>query len=273
MSKPELHVVSFSGGKDSTAMLLRMLEEGMRVDMILFCDTGLEFPALYDHIKKVEAYTGRTVTVIRAEESFEYYFKDHKLKRGRKPKFAEKYGTDRDGYGWAGPKMRWCTQKLKTTPREKFLRPLYKQYEVIEYVGIAADELLRLERKNNQRTNCHHPLVDWGMTEADCLQYCYDRGFDWDGLYKIFSRVSCWCCPLQALPELRSLYKHFPELWEKLKYWDSLTWRKFRADYSVKELERRFAFEEEWQKAGKPLHGKAFYTALKKHMEETENDE
>lgn len=32
------HIVSFSGGKDSTAMLLRMLEENMQVDEILFCD-------------------------------------------------------------------------------------------------------------------------------------------------------------------------------------------------------------------------------------------
>ena len=30
--KPELHMVSLSGGKDSTAMLLRMVEEGMRMD-------------------------------------------------------------------------------------------------------------------------------------------------------------------------------------------------------------------------------------------------
>lgn len=52
--KPLLHVVSFSGGKDSTAMLLKMLEMGMQVDLVLFCDTGLEFPALYDHVHKVE---------------------------------------------------------------------------------------------------------------------------------------------------------------------------------------------------------------------------
>ena len=54
MSKPVLNMVSFSGGKDSTAMLLRMLEEGMQVDIILFCDTGLEFPQLYKHVKKIE---------------------------------------------------------------------------------------------------------------------------------------------------------------------------------------------------------------------------
>lgn len=30
-----------------------------------------------------------------------------------------------------------------------------------------------------QQENHVHPLVDWNMTEADCLKYCYDRGYDW----------------------------------------------------------------------------------------------
>lgn len=34
------HIVKFSGGKDSTAMLLMMLERGLPVDEIIFCDTG-----------------------------------------------------------------------------------------------------------------------------------------------------------------------------------------------------------------------------------------
>ena len=50
------HIVQFSGGKDSTAMLLMMLEKGMPVDEIIFCDTGKEFPAMYDHIEKVHTY-------------------------------------------------------------------------------------------------------------------------------------------------------------------------------------------------------------------------
>ena len=56
--KSTKHVISFSGGKDSTALLLRMLEEKMPVDVILFCDTGLEFPQMYEHLDKVEQYTG-----------------------------------------------------------------------------------------------------------------------------------------------------------------------------------------------------------------------
>ncbi len=72
MEKPILRVCSFSGGKDSTAMLLRMLEEKMPVDVILFCDTGLEFPALYDYIRKVERDIGREITVVKNPNDFEY---------------------------------------------------------------------------------------------------------------------------------------------------------------------------------------------------------
>lgn len=37
-NKPQYNIVSFSGGKDSTAMLLRMIDEGMQIDEIIFCD-------------------------------------------------------------------------------------------------------------------------------------------------------------------------------------------------------------------------------------------
>ena len=74
MDKPKLYVCSFSGGKDSTAMLLRLLEEGMPVDIVLFCDTGLEFPQLYRHVDKVEHDIGREITRVKAPHDFEYYF-------------------------------------------------------------------------------------------------------------------------------------------------------------------------------------------------------
>ncbi len=61
MEKTPLHVISLSGGKDSTAMLLRMLDEGWPVDLILFCDTGIEFEAMYRHIDKLEKYIGRVL--------------------------------------------------------------------------------------------------------------------------------------------------------------------------------------------------------------------
>ena len=66
MNKPDLHIVSLSGGKDSTAMLLRMLEEKMPVDIILFCDTGLEFDAMYKHIDKLGKYINQPITRLKA---------------------------------------------------------------------------------------------------------------------------------------------------------------------------------------------------------------
>lgn len=257
MSKKKLYMVSLSGGKDSTAMLLRLIEEKRPIDLILFCDTGLEFPQMYEHLKRLEQYIVREITYLKAEHSFEYYFSEYMPKR-KNPKLRQYAGNS-----WAGPRNRWCTGLLKTRVIRAYLKELRKDYDVIEYVGIAADEPKRIKE------NGCYPLVEWGMTEKDCLDYCYAKGFDWGGLYEIFHRVSCWCCPLQALSELRKLYEHFPELWAQLRRWDDSTWRQFRADYSVRELEIRFAFEKEWSADGKSIRSRAFYNALKQRIDES----
>lgn len=266
------NVVSFSGGKDSTAMLLKMLEKGMQVDCILFCDTGLEFPEMYKHIEKVGLDMGIPVTTVKADATFEYLMLEGVKKRKEDSLIVQKYGADIRGYGWPGPKLRWCTKMLKDIPRERYLSRLREEYEVIEYVGLAADEGYRMERRQNRRECCRHPLMEWGMTEADCLAYCYEKGYDWGGLYRHFKRVSCWCCPLQSLDELRQLYKYFPSLWQRLREWDGRTWRGFRKDYNVRELEVRFDFEDECREKGMPLKGKAFFFNFRKRLEEMDMD-
>ena len=70
--KPEKYVLSLSGGKDSTAMLLRLLEENRPVDLILFCDTGIEFPQMYEHLDRLETYIGRPIVRLKAAHDFEY---------------------------------------------------------------------------------------------------------------------------------------------------------------------------------------------------------
>lgn len=255
VEKKKLHVVSLSGGKDSTAMLLMMLERKMPVDMILFCDTGMEFPAMYEHLDKLEKYIGREITRIRSEKSFLYYLLEHQPKW----KNEERERKGACGYSWPGPRMRWCTSHMKTLVIDKYLSNLAKEYEIIHYVGIAADEKERVK-------NLCYPLVEWGVTEKEALQYCLDKGFDFGGLYELFDRVSCWCCPLQGLAELRNLRKFFPDLWKLLMEWDARTWRQFRKDYSVEELEKRFAFEEECLKNGHPIKGKAFFHAMRQRI-------
>ena len=44
------HAVSCSGGKDSTSMLLLMIERDMPIDVVLTADTGMEFPEMYEHM-------------------------------------------------------------------------------------------------------------------------------------------------------------------------------------------------------------------------------
>ena len=58
-SKQIFHAVSLSGGKDSTAMLLLMIERGMPIDIVLTADTGMEFPEMYDHLAKLDEYLYR----------------------------------------------------------------------------------------------------------------------------------------------------------------------------------------------------------------------
>lgn len=76
------HVVSLSGGKDSTAMPIMMLERGMPVDEVVWFDTGWEFPAMVGHIGKVEAETGVPVTRLRPDLPFNYWMFDHVRMKG-----------------------------------------------------------------------------------------------------------------------------------------------------------------------------------------------
>ncbi len=53
-----------------------------------------------------------------------------------------------------------------------------------------------------------------------------------------------------------------------MREWDDMAFRKFRADYSVRELEIRFAFEKECLAKGLPIRGKAFFDGLKQRLNE-----
>lgn len=271
--RPEYWVLSLSGGKDSTALGLEWLTRH-KVDPltyplneVIYCDVWMEFPAMVEHINRLEKIftdAGIKFTRLKSEKSFEYLMFDHW------PNFRKNKEIRNQGYSWPGPRSRWCTTKLKIDLLDKYMNDLQRRFTVFQLIGLAADEGYRLERKNNQNPSHFHPLMDWGWTEADCLKYCYEHGFDWGGLYEIFHRVSCWCCPLQSLEELRKLRKHFPDLWAKLIDMEHRTWRKFRADYTVDQLEIRFQFEEERLAAGLPINTREFHRELKQRIQEVE---
>lgn len=142
------------------------------------------------------------------------------------------------GYSWCGGVCRWgTTEKLRVIEKHCF--------GANEYVGIAFDEIERLEKKRNGKKI--FPLSDWQMTEKDCLKYCYDKGYDWleNGvdLYSILDRVSCWCCANKNIKELRNYYNHLPDYWQKLKDLQSKTIRPMKKNYTVFDLEQKFQLE------------------------------
>ena len=48
------HAISVSGGKDSSALLLLMMEKEMPIDCVLYADTTMEFPEMEAHIAKLD---------------------------------------------------------------------------------------------------------------------------------------------------------------------------------------------------------------------------
>ena len=246
------HVVSFSGGKDSTAMLLRLLEEKYPVDDIVFFDTGWEFPEMANHVQKVQKYIGREITVLKPEISFEYEML-HKPIIRRKKGASDHGQVYRHGNGWPAMNRRWCTKK-KSKSINKYIKEHHGK-GAYQYIGYAADEIKRTGCGNScsgvqvNGVERLYPLIfDWDMDERACLQYCYDRGFDWDGLYQDFARVSCFCCPLSRLGELRTVRRKHPELWTKMLKWDIDMIKRgvnkgFYGYATVHDLDRRFAQE------------------------------
>lgn len=222
------YIASVSFGKDSLAMLLRLLEENKPLDEVVFYDTGMEFKSIYnirDKIIEILKEKNIKFTELKPKCSFEYCMFEKPVKSG-KP-------NEHKGYSWCGGSCRWGTmEKIRTI--EKYCQNAY------EYIGIAIDEPKRLEKE--RRSNKIFPLAEWNMTEKDCLSYCYDRGFDWieDGihLYDILD------CANKNLKELKNYYLYLPTYWEKLKKLQSKTIRPFKYNkYSIFDLEKRFKGE------------------------------
>lgn len=230
-------------------MLLLMLERGMPIDTVLWADTGMEYPEMYTHLRRLDQLLyqerGIHITVLRHPKGFEWLMFDVPQQQKRAIQRRKEAGQSLTGYGWPGVKVRWCAGQLKTHLIKKEVNQLKGKYGALHYIGIAADEPERVKDKQ-------YPLVEWGITEVQALQICYDRGFDWGGLYEIYRRCSCWCCPLQRIDELRKLRRHHPELWERLREMDKRAFAQFGAsplgqfkkDWSVELLEQRFAAED-----------------------------
>lgn len=227
------NIISLSGGKDSTAMLHMMLDRGEKIDAVVFFDTGWEFPEMYDHIDLIERKTGLSVVKLQPRIPFGYLM----FRRGMRPK--NKDNPIIKGFGWPSPTRRWCT-------REKVRSMTYfsKEFDSpVQNIGFAYDEKHRAKDRESER----YPLIESGITEKNALEYCFNLGYTWGGLYNHFRRLSCFCCPLQRVGYLRTLRTHYPKLWALMLKWGSLQPDHspgFKDDKSVHHFEKRFAMED-----------------------------
>lgn len=180
------HVVGLSGGKDSTALALRLAELEPRDYEYICNETGNELPAMQEHWSRLEQLLGKPIKRVRYQ---------HDL-----------IGTIRQVMMLPSVFGRWCTRMLKIEPTIKYFESLPPGS--ILYVGLRADEE---ERKGlyGEDITVRFPMREWGWNESDVWQYLDSKGVC------IPKRTDCAWCPFQRLGEWRDLYFEHPEIYSE----------------------------------------------------------
>lgn len=122
------YIASVSFGKDSLAMLLKLIEEKWTLDEVVFYNTGMEFDEIYQIRDKVKSLLQEN-NIKYVELQPKRPFIDTMLNY----EHLTRKGTIKKGYGWCGGCCRWgTTEKLQAI--DKYCK------DDIQYVGIAYDE-------------------------------------------------------------------------------------------------------------------------------------
>ena len=181
--------VAFSGGKDSCVLLdlvKKALPQGSFV--VVFGDTGMEFPdtyALVDHVEEQCRTEG--IPFYRAASHF----------------------TPTESWQLFGPPsrtLRWCCSVHKSAPQVLKLREITGKhdYRGLAFVGVRGHESARrasyqyfIDGDKTRGQYGFFPLLEW--TSAEIFLYMYAHGVPLNEAYKKGnSRAGCLECPLAA---------------------------------------------------------------------------
>jgi phosphoadenosine phosphosulfate reductase len=195
--------VSFSGGKDSLAVLNIARKAVKRLEAF-YIDTGLEFPETARFAEKAASSMGVPLIVERAGTAFDENF---------------------PAFGPPAKDFRWCCKVCKLGPITRLLSRYKKgvvtidgkrRYESFQRGGIGSTE------KNPfvPGQTSIYPIKDWRALEVwlyirmENLQYneLYDKGFE---------RIGCWLCPAALQAEYHRMKELHPDLydgWERRLY-------------------------------------------------------
>lgn len=245
------HVVSVSGGKDSTATYCLAVERG-RPFRAVAADTGNEHPATYEAVNRLHERTGGPkVEWVKADFS-----RQIAGKRAFIEKHWEAHGVPADLVRraldvlhptgnpfldlclWKGRfpsrKAQFCTQELKVEPIDQHVtRPLLATGNVISWQGVRAAEsevrryLTPFQRLDNHpdlpgRLVVYRPLLRVRSVE-EVFGIAARHGVPANPLYGWgLKRVGCFPCINCAKHELALVDRHFPEQIERLEEWEAI---------------------------------------------------
>ncbi len=213
-----MQVLAFSGGKDSTALALRMAERGEEFTP-LFNVTGDELPELLAHVQAVGRLIGRKVEVTTPGFSLASRIRHYEaLPNGH---------------------MRWCTRELKIEPT---IRWLSARPGSTLCVGLRADEEAREGAATlyGPLVTYRKPLQEWGWGMAEVTGYLRERGV------VVPRRTDCAMCYGQRLGEWWLLWKEHPERFRQAEELEALTGHTLRSasrdtwPAALKDLRARF---------------------------------
>lgn len=228
-----MNIASYGGGVNSTALLIGALEKGIKIDLILFADTGGERQETYDYTAMFSQWLVdhgmppiQTVKKVDINGNI-HTLEEYSLKSKTLPSLA---------YGFKS-----CSQKFKKQPQEKFVNnwePAKAEWKagrkIIKLIGYDADEERRAKIAEDDKYTYRYPLIEWQWGREECVEAIQRVGLPSPG------KSSCFFCPASKVQEILSLPDDLKRRAIRIERNAELT--------SVKGLGRRFNWEELMQK-------------------------
>jgi 3'-phosphoadenosine 5'-phosphosulfate sulfotransferase (PAPS reductase)/FAD synthetase len=196
MSEKVRHIVSLSGGKDSTALAIYMRGRVPEIEYV-FCDTQKELPETYEYLERLEAFLGKPIVRLNATMGFDHWL--------------EIYG----GY-LPSPNMRWCTKMLKIKPFEAYVG----EDRTYLYIGIRSDEDRQGYISTKPNIMPMFPFKEAGITKEDVFRMLEESGLGLPKYYEWRTRSGCYFCFFQRKIEWVGLMEHHPERFEQAKQYE-----------------------------------------------------